>query len=165
MLVSPRCFESSHEPWCSFTAASCDVMANVAATQRPGADPSPEAVDFFFELLHKATSALHQCRVLRSAEYFERAASEAVELWGDKAALCVVHANLRQCGLRNDLARATTATGCAAPHWLEAQRLLAECRRILNARLSANTCLAGRCYPVEEDFYVRFNAMLIKVAG
>ena len=48
------------------------------------------------------------------------------------------------------------------PLWLEAQRLLAECRRILNARLNANTCLVGRCFAVEEDFYVRLSIKVLE---
>ena len=50
----------------------------------------------------------------------------------------------------------------AAPLYNKAQRLLAECRRILNARLSANTCLVGRCFAVEEEFLVRHRVMVLE---
>ena len=50
------------------------------------------------------------------------------------------------------------------PLWLETQRLVAECRRIL-ARLSANTCLEGRCFAVEKEFYARMNLFFVEAGG
>ena len=103
-----------------------------------------------------------QSRLLRAAEYFGRATSAARVVWGDKGEPCVVHALHWKRSMLSDQARATAAVDDAAPLWLEAQRLVAECRRILNARLSANTCLVERCFAVEEDFYVRYNVMLVE---
>ena len=101
-------------------------------------------------------SAAVQRRCLRAVEYYGRAASAARVLWGDKGALCVVHANLQQSNALSEHTQTNTAADEATPLWLEAQRLLVECRRILNARLSAETCLVGRCFAVEEDFFARF---------
>ena len=98
-------------------------------------------------------NAATQRRCLRAAEYFGRAAAEARALWGDKAELIVVHAKLQQNGMLVAHARTFTAVGDAAPLWLEAYRNVEEVCRILNARLAANTCLHGRCFEVEEDFY------------
>ena len=52
----------------------------------------------------------------------------------------------------------------AAPLWLEAGRLVAERRRILNACLSDNTCFIGRCFEVEEDFFVRYKALFMEAS-
>ena len=59
-------------------------------------------------------------------------------------------------------ARTLTAVGDAAPLWLEAYRNVAEIRRILSARLSAKTCLVGRCFAVEEEFYFRYKATFME---
>ena len=144
-----------------------DVMANTTATQqRPhDATASSEAVEVVFELLGKAFSAVTQVRCLRAAEYFGHAASAARALWGDKGALCVVHALLGQSNVLVAKAQGTTAVDDAVPLWQEAQRLLAECRHILIARLSANTCLLGRCFSVEEDFYIRSKEMMREAGG
>ena len=96
-----------------------------------------------------------QGRFLRAAEYYA--------LRGDKGALCVVQAQLIKSHVLIAPALATTAADDALPLWLEAQRLVAECRRILNARLSANTCLVGRCFAAEEDFYARYKVMMLKL--
>ena len=136
----------------------------IATPQRPQAAPSPEAVDTFFEVLGKAVSAATQNRSLRGAEYFGRAASAALALWSDKGTLCVVHSKIVESVVLVGHATAT-ALDDATPLWLEAQRLLAECRRILDARLDANTCLFGRCFAVEEDFYARYKVMLLEASG
>ena len=104
---------------------------------------------------------MSQRRVLRAAEYYGRAAADARVLWGDKGALCVVCVLIRQSNVLVEHVRVTASADDATPLWLEAQRLLAECRRILNSRLSANTCLVGRCFAVEEDFFVRYNVMVV----
>ena len=133
-----------------------NVMADTTATrQRPEAAPSSEAVDSFFSLFGKGTSASSQGRFLRAAVYYERAAADARVLWEDKGELCVVHAKLKQRDVLVTHAMGTNAVDEAMPLWLQAHRLVVECRRILNARLSANTCLVGRCFAVEEDFYVQ----------
>ena len=129
-----------------------------AKPQRRGAAPSTEAVDSLFELVCKAHSAAFRNRFLRSAEYFERVALAVGGLWGDKAALCSVLARLQQSGQLVSHSLASTAMDDAT--WREAQRLVGECRRILNARLSANTCLSGRCFAVEENFYYRYSVLL-----
>ena len=100
-----------------------------------------------------------QGRLLRAAEYFGRAAADARALWGDKGELCVVQAYLQQSNAVVAQAQWTAEADDAMPLWLEAHRLLAECRRILNARLSANTCLVGRCFAVEEDFCARYSIL------
>ena len=93
-----------------------------------------------------------QRRNLRAAECYGRVAADSRALWGEKAALCVVHLKLQQSQLLVAHVLFTAAVGAAAPLWLEAQLLLSECRRILNTRLDANTCLVGRCFATEEDF-------------
>ena len=107
-------------------------------------------------------NAATQRRCLRAAEYFGRAAAEARALWGDKGELIVVHALLQQNSMLVAHARTLTAVGDAAPLWLEAYRNVAEIRRILSARLSANTCLVGRCFAVEEEFYFRYKATFME---
>ena len=145
-------------------AATRKRRKGVAATQEP--PPYPEAVEALFNLLGKAYSATLQSRCLRAAEYYGRVASDARALWGDKGALCVVHALCEQSYMLACHAKATaTGVGDLVPLWLEAHQLVAECRRILNARLSANTCLLGRCYAVEEDFYARNQLMIVEVGG
>ena len=140
-------------------------MANNATPQRLQSAPSLRAVAAFFELLGKAISATAQSRYLRAAEYLGCAAADARVLWGDMGALCVVYANIQQSNVLVAHAQATAAVGDALPLWLEAQRLVAECRHILNARLDANTCLAGRCFEVEEDFYVRYCVMRLAASS
>ena len=128
------------------------------------AAPPREAVALF-ALLAKGFSAKTQRRSLRAAEYFGRVAVDARALWGDKSELCVVLALLEERGVLVHHARLTTSVDDAAPFWLEAHRLVAECRRILNARLSANTCLVGRCFAVEEDFFARYGTMMLQSVG
>ena len=137
-------------------------MADGMATQ---AVLSPEAVQAFFALLGRAIRSMTQRRLLRAVEYFGRVAADSRLLWGDKVALCVVHAKHRHSFVLVAQAQATITVNEAAPLWREAQRLLAECRCILNARLAANTCLVGRCFAVEEDFFVRYNVMLMEAGG
>lgn len=112
-------------------------------TAPPQATPSCEAVEAFFALFGKGLNAAMQRRCLRAAEYFGRAAAEVSALWGDKGELIVVHALLQQNSMLVEHAQTLTAVGDAAPLWLEAYRNVAEIRHILNARLSANTCLVG----------------------
>ena len=139
-------------------------MADVIARpHRPGAAPSPDAVQAFYELFQKGASASSQRRFLRAAEYFGRAASAARALCGENGGHCVVHALLWQSGVLID--HLQTSGSLDGAMWLEAQRLVAECRRILNARLSANTCLVGRCFAVEEDFFARYALIMAEVAG
>ena len=123
---------------------------------------SPETA--WYELLGKAVSAAAQIRVLRAAEYFGRAAADARALWGEKGTVIVARSLLFESSELAAHVRISTAVGAAAPLWLDAHRLVAECRRILNARLSANTCLVGRCFAVEEDFYARYNVMLFQAS-
>ena len=139
-------------------------MADTTMTpQRRQAAPSLEDVDSFYELLGRGLSATAQGRFLRAAEFNGRVAAEGRALWRDMGALCVVTVHLRQYASLIDHAQATAAVDDAAPLWLEAQSLLAECRRILSAaRLSANTCLVGRCFAVEEDFFARYYKMFLE---
>ena len=133
-----------------------------APSERP-VDPSPDAVEAFYDLYKKGNSAMSQNRVLRVAEYYGRAACAARGQWGDEGSLCLVLALLQQsCQLGGHL---ETGAALDAATWLEAQRLLAECCRILTARLSANTCLVGRCFAVEEDFYARHLVMILEAGG
>ena len=133
--------------------------ATTASSLRPAA-PSYLAVENFFELLGKACSAAPQRCYLRAAEYYGRAASSARALWGEKGALCVAHLLLQQ---SYQLAFHSQTSDAAT--WLEAQRMLAECFPIVNARLSANTCLVGRCFAVEEDFFARYGAIMLDGAA
>ena len=138
-------------------------MADTSATlQRPEAAPSPEAVEATFDLLRRGVITKTQGRCLRAAEYFERVAADARALWGGKGELCFVLAKLQESDRLIAHACTTTAAEDAAPTWLEAQGLVAECRRILNARLDANTCLVGRCFAVEEDFYARYTVIMLE---
>ena len=127
--------------------------------------PASRADESYFENLRKACSTTVQHRLLRSAEYYGRAAADARELWGDKGSLCVVHASIHQSNQLTAYAEANRAASDAVRTRLEAHRLLGECRRILNTRLSANTSLVGRCFAVEEDFYGRYNIMVLDAAG
>ena len=138
-------------------------MVDVATTQPPVAVPSPEAVNALFELVRKASSATSLLRYLRAAEYYKLATTSARALWGNAGSLCLVYMLLQWFTQLVSHLQASTVIDEAT--WLEAQRLLAECRRILSARLSANTCLVGRCVAVEEDFFVRYNVMLFESDG
>ena len=145
------------------TLRLCDDMDSDLTLPRSA--PSRKTVDAFFFLLLKGCTTGIQRRSLRAAEYFGRAASDARALWGDKGALCVVHVLIMQSKLLAAHALSTTAAEDALPVWLEAQRLLAECRCVLTARLSADTCLVGRCFAVEEDFYARYCVLIVQSAG
>ena len=128
-----------------------------------------ESVDSLFALLGKGVSAVSQQRLLRAAEYFGRAASAARTLYGNKV-LSVVLAHLQQstCLAKHAQVSAWAADAAAADAaqlWVETRPLLAECRRILCARLSDNTCLLVRCFAVEEDFYARYAILVVGKLG
>ena len=134
-------------------------MADQTPAQQQRSDdvPSPEAVDSYFELLTKADNAGSQCRILRSAEYFGRAAALGTRLWGDSGSLFFVHAMINQSiSLFAHVQQTAGARDDAASLLLEASRVMSACRRILNERLNANTCLQRRCLPLEEDLYARY---------
>ena len=133
-------------------------MADTTATpQRSHA----EAVHSFFQLFEKGRGVAAQASEHQSKNAVCAPQSTSRSLWGDNGLLCVVHIHLLRSGMLMNYAQATAADD-AAPARLEAQRLVAECRHILKSRLSANTCLIGRCFAVEEDFFVRFNTLMVE---
>ena len=136
-------------------------MADVNPTLQPAA-PSPEAVDALFELLGSAVRTMMQGRSLRAAEYFGRVVADACAMWRYNGALCVVLPLLMESDVLGAHANVTGVLNNATPLWLKAQYNVAECRHILNARLSDNTCFFGRCFEVEEDFYDRYKAIYME---
>ena len=130
------------------------------AKPRPLPPPPPEELAAFYALVEKHTTASVLNRHARSAELSERAATQAVRLWGETNSLGVADLRVSEAmDLRN---QASLSSSEQEALLRRSWAVLVPVHALLLRRLEDNTLLPGTNKEEEVTYYARVQAFTLK---